>query len=168
MVGKRNAFYRVIYKNLLGYVSYSVIDKTYEAFKATEYEHEPLIGIAKFPFELQSQPITNSQTKMLVTVPKDSLLPIKEHNEVYYKTTYKSIEGYAAKSYLNLTGDESDETYLRKYPKIKVAQTAPEEVEAYPTRNRTHSRQYYRGPRGGCYYITASGRKQYVDRSLCK
>ena len=26
---------------------------------------------------------------------------------------------------------------------------------------------YIRGPRGGCFYYTSSGRKQYVDRSLC-
>lgn len=31
----------------------------------------------------------------------------------------------------------------------------------------TYSNYYIRGPRGGCYYITGSGRKQYVDRSLC-
>lgn len=29
------------------------------------------------------------------------------------------------------------------------------------------TRSYITGPRGGCYYYTASGRKQYVDRSLC-
>jgi hypothetical protein len=27
---------------------------------------------------------------------------------------------------------------------------------------------YHTGPRGGCYIITASGRKRYVDRSLCR
>jgi hypothetical protein len=27
--------------------------------------------------------------------------------------------------------------------------------------------QFIRGPRGGCYTITASGTKRYVDRSLC-
>ncbi len=27
--------------------------------------------------------------------------------------------------------------------------------------------KYYRGPRGGCFYYTSSGRKQYVDRSYC-
>lgn len=26
---------------------------------------------------------------------------------------------------------------------------------------------YYRGPRGGCYTYSSSGRKRYVDRSLC-
>lgn len=28
--------------------------------------------------------------------------------------------------------------------------------------------QYIRGPRGGCYIITRSGNKRYVDRSLCE
>ena len=28
-------------------------------------------------------------------------------------------------------------------------------------------RSYIRGPRGGCYYFSGSGRKVYVDRSLC-
>ncbi|MEZ5401337.1 MAG: hypothetical protein R2729_16830 [Bryobacteraceae bacterium] len=27
--------------------------------------------------------------------------------------------------------------------------------------------QYYTGPRGGCYTISSSGRKRYVDRSMC-
>lgn len=31
----------------------------------------------------------------------------------------------------------------------------------------TQGHLYHTGPRGGCYYLTASGRKQYVDRSLC-
>lgn len=30
------------------------------------------------------------------------------------------------------------------------------------------SRTYYTGPRGGCYYISGSGRRQYVDRSYCR
>lgn len=28
-------------------------------------------------------------------------------------------------------------------------------------------RTYYRGPKGGCYYINSNGNKSYVDRSLC-
>lgn len=30
------------------------------------------------------------------------------------------------------------------------------------------SRVYHTGPRGGCYYYSSSGRKQYVDRSYCR
>lgn len=33
---------------------------------------------------------------------------------------------------------------------------------------RLYSSCYIRGTRGGCYYLTGSGRKQYVVRSLCK
>lgn len=36
-----------------------------------------------------------------------------------------------------------------------------------PTRATGSSRGYIRGPRGGCYYLSGSGRKVYVDRSLC-
>lgn len=35
------------------------------------------------------------------------------------------------------------------------------------TRITSGSRSYTRGPRGGCYYFSGSGRKVYVNRSLC-
>lgn len=57
---------------------------------------------------------------------------------------------------------------------------SPVEVTPRPTRPRSDSihsdgsgagsgsgRSYIRGPRGGCYYYSSSGRKVYVDRSLC-
>lgn len=34
-------------------------------------------------------------------------------------------------------------------------------------RGSSGSQVYHLGPRGGCYYYTGSGRKEYVDRSLC-
>jgi len=41
--------------------------------------------------------------------------------------------------------------------------------DAAPARSSTssQSRVYIEGPRGGCYYLSASGNKVYVDRSLC-
>lgn len=35
------------------------------------------------------------------------------------------------------------------------------------TPSSSRSGGYILGPRGGCYYISGSGRKVYVDRSLC-
>lgn len=44
----------------------------------------------------------------------------------------------------------------------------PAETYSLPQpRRSTADRGYIRGPRGGCYYISGSGRKVYVDRSLC-
>lgn len=34
-------------------------------------------------------------------------------------------------------------------------------------KKKSSSRNYITGPRGGCYYINSSGKKTYVDRSLC-
>lgn len=36
-----------------------------------------------------------------------------------------------------------------------------------PSSRSSYGRTYIRGPRGGCYYYSSSGRKVYVDRSLC-
>ena len=45
---------------------------------------------------------------------------------------------------------------------------APAETYSLPQPTRsTADRAYIRGPRGGCYYISGSGRKVYVDRSMC-
>jgi hypothetical protein len=36
-----------------------------------------------------------------------------------------------------------------------------------PANSNSLSSGYIRGPRGGCYTYSKSGRKKYVDRSLC-
>lgn len=41
---------------------------------------------------------------------------------------------------------------------------APQALMPSPS---SRSRVYHTGPRGGCYTYSASGRKRYVDRSLC-
>ncbi len=43
-------------------------------------------------------------------------------------------------------------------PKYKGAEKQPEPVKSV----------YHKGPRGGCYYKNAKGKKVYVDKSLCK
>lgn len=44
----------------------------------------------------------------------------------------------------------------------------PRETDSRPEPPRsTTSKILIRGPRGGCYYISSSGSKVYVDRSLC-
>ena len=47
-------------------------------------------------------------------------------------------------------------------PRAAAAAKAPSEPAVAAAEER-----YIRGPRGGCYTVSASGRKNYVDRSLC-
>jgi Bacterial SH3 domain len=49
---------------------------------------------------------------------------------------------------------------------VKVVTPAETYSLPEPTRS-TADKVYIRGPRGGCYYISGSGRKVYVDRSMC-
>ncbi len=44
---------------------------------------------------------------------------------------------------------------------------APQGLMSTRRRPSAESREYHRGPRGGCYTRTASGGKRYVDRSYC-
>ncbi len=39
--------------------------------------------------------------------------------------------------------------------------------ESGSTRTDASGRTYITGPRGGCYYVSASGKKNYVDKSYC-
>ncbi|MFN8304037.1 MAG: hypothetical protein U0U46_16235 [Saprospiraceae bacterium] len=53
-------------------------------------------------------------------------------------------------------------------PYTTPTQTAPKKVRQSRPRGCTYNgHPLYVGSRGGCYYYTASGRKEYVDRSLC-
>ena len=65
---------------------------------------------------------------------------------------------------------------------LKLAATAPSTLFMSPetpptsviyntaptTPSSSSSRTYFRGSRGGCYYINSKGNKTYVDHSLCK
>ena len=44
---------------------------------------------------------------------------------------------------------------------------APESTVSEPDHGGSAVKSYTRGPMGGCYYISASGSKRYVDRGLC-
>lgn len=47
-----------------------------------------------------------------------------------------------------------------------AAEPEPEVIEPPPAPRRS-DRVYHRGPRGGCYTYSRSGRKEYVDHSFC-
>jgi hypothetical protein len=63
----------------------------------------------------------------------------------FYKVSYNSLDGYVLKS---------------DWDKVKNITTKPDPKPV-------SSRKYMKGPKGGCYYINSSGKKVYVDRSLC-
>ncbi len=71
--------------------------------------------------------------------------------------------------YINSNGNK---TYVDKSFCAGTAKTTSSSNKnnegSYGTSSPSSSgRQYQRGPKGGCYYINASGNKVYVSRDLC-
>ncbi len=52
-------------------------------------------------------------------------------------------------------------------PETKPASTASTAASAPTTPKTSTTRVYQKGSRGGCYYVSASGTKVYVDRKYC-
>lgn len=52
-------------------------------------------------------------------------------------------------------------------PRRVISAETPSDSGGYIPRAPVSGRTYITGPRGGCYYISSSHRKVYVDRSLC-
>ena len=74
----------------------------------------------------------------------------------YFKVIVNNKIGYVYEK--NLVINKAMK-YLKKKNKYKLS---------YLRTNRSSTyRTYYRGPRGGCYYINSNGNKTYVARNLC-
>lgn len=69
--------------------------------------------------------------------------------------------------YINSNGNKSyvDHSYCSEQKEEKPTSSYSDYSSS--SSSSSYSSNYIRGPRGGCFYYTNSGRKQYVDRSLC-
>lgn len=94
-------------------------------------------------------------------VPEGMVVKILDEKLPWYVVRVGDRVGWMHGATLIFT--DSATTTLEREP-VRVITPA----ESYPEpRRSTASRIYIRGPRGGCYYISDSGGKVYVDRSMC-
>jgi len=106
-------------------------------------------------------PIEPSETEQARPVRNDSA-PLKRREEpnpatqLVDHTSVPELEAAISK--------ENNPTILPSESPSGQNETASPQPDKLPA---TAARKYVRGPRGGCYYITSSGTKAYVDRSAC-
>lgn len=60
--------------------------------------------------------------------------------------------------------DKSTSSNINQF---KSTRSFPSPRRTNTSKSSSSSRNYIRGPRGGCYYINSNGNKTYVDRSMC-
>lgn len=182
LVGVANGFYHAVYKGEVGYVHFAFIDGNLTHFAAAkiprakpqEFKHlesEPdsivLYGKVDVPSPLKVAPSYSAKT--LYTIPKGSILKITQQDESYWKADVDGKTGYLGKSYVVSTASSPKEIIenTKTYTTQEIIQQADARLQRSQRVLRSSSQYYIRGPRGGCYYLTSSGRKQYVDRSMC-
>ncbi|MCA0234933.1 MAG: hypothetical protein LCH81_00970 [Bacteroidetes bacterium] len=61
-----------------------------------------------------------------------------------------------------------NESAAKPTPQKSVSKSTKKGRSNPKTGRRYSSHTYYTGPRGGCYYINADGKKVYVDHSYCR
>jgi len=103
--------------------------------------------------------------KVVETLESGSAIQVIQQKGVWFLVQTSDYVGW-------MHGDTIKYIASTKKPLLRptVVKTLPKtkpQIVPVQTRIPASSRGYIRGPRGGCYYYTASGRKQYVDRSLC-
>lgn len=87
------------------------------------------------------------------------------------RRTYAESEAKAKADRLGLWEDDKPVPpweFRRDKGIDKADEARPAAAAPAPTTDTSAERKYILGPRGGCYYVTPSGRKVYVDdKSLC-
>ncbi|MBQ4819618.1 hypothetical protein [Aquimarina sp. MMG016] len=70
-----------------------------------------------------------------------------------------------------LGSNKSSKQYLTKSVNYDSETNYSNSLESNTTRKKRYkprtTKTYYRGPRGGCYYINSNGNKTYVSKSMC-
>lgn len=119
----------------------------------------------------------------------DTVIVFNDFQGVFVKALYKGKSGYVNYKVTTFSDKFREWAYHAEMQKIsqtnkgistplpspsissgsentKTSSEAKTKVSS-PKARSTTSRSYFRGPRGGCYYYSSSGKKVYVDKSLC-
>ena len=92
------------------------------------------------------------------------------YKDEYFQACFGNMCGYVNRYYLK-DGIELSEVFTKQTnPKKSYSskRTISPKHSNYTKKSYSRSRTYYRGPRGGCYYINSNGNKTYVARSMCR
>jgi hypothetical protein len=103
--------------------------------------------------------------KVVETLRRDTQVAVIKQKDAWFLVQSTEYVGWLHGNTIRLADDNAgggNATVTER-----VTPTAPEPKYVYVPRSDPQPRTYFRGPRGGCYYINSSGKKTYVDHSLC-
>jgi hypothetical protein len=98
-------------------------------------------------------------------VSEGTTVKVLDEKSPWYIVRIGDRVGWMHAENLHFTDDTASTAHSEPQPEPSRVNTPPDSPPQ-PTRS-TADRTYIRGPKGGCYYISSSGSKVYVDRSMC-
>jgi uncharacterized protein YgiM (DUF1202 family) len=114
---------------------------------------------------------TPSATGAVVdTLVADSKVQVIKSEGEWVLVQSNPFVGWLHRNSLKVSGSQKTLTIPRVENASATAKpdsSAKDSSAAKPTTPATTGRTYIRGPRGGCYYVEADGKKAYVAHSLC-
>ena len=135
------------------------------------YAQARIATVSSTRANLRETPSQNGIVKQ--EVPIGSELRVLDNKGPWYVVRIADAVGWMHGNTFRLTSGSSEDSQSA----AELPTYTPPEAPKRPARVISESssggssssagRGYIRGPRGGCYYISGSGRKVYVDRSLC-
>ena len=120
---------------------------------------------------LRETPSQNGRVKQ--EVPTGTEIKVLDNKGAWYVVRIADAVGWMHGNTFRFTNSSLSETQSEPEPQASfpvVPSSRPPRVRADAPSGVSSSsagRTYIRGPRGGCYYYSGSGRKVYVDRGLC-
>lgn len=151
-----------LYKDSLEVINDNIHDFEQENFK-NSLEENPILLYSVKDGLLKDSP--SIEADVIYKLPLGAKLIVKSQHGTYYEVKSIYGEGYISLAWIQLTQPSISSNNYSNSIKSKVSKTN----RNYSSRRykSTISRSYYKGPRGGCYYINSNGNKTYVSRSMC-
>jgi hypothetical protein len=100
-------------------------------------------------------------------VAEDTIVKVLDEKLPWYVVRVGNRVGWMHGNTLEFIGTTGHPTTEPRYRSSTPSIPRSEKSQEITPRSTTVDRGYIRGPRGGCYYLSGSGRKVYVDRDLC-
>lgn len=110
----------------------------------------------------------NASSMSILEVPEETLVKVLDEKLPWYVVRIGNRVGWMHGDTLEFVNTSTPAPRLSEQTITpdSTPKTSPPAGVYTPPSSRANP-DYIRGPRGGCYYISSSGRKVYVDRSMC-
>ena len=105
--------------------------------------------------------------KKLIKVGGGEEIVLVQKYKNFYKAIYKGTHGFIMDSFVEQSEVVAQMKLFDDSNSNSLSQQGSKQRRSTGSSRQSVSKRYHKGPRGGCYYLSNSGKKVYVSRSLC-